>query len=237
MKISMIGGLAALLLSHVVAAGSWYGDITYTGSDGNLPESPVTKVDNSDTGWQISAGYDVNEHFAIEFGYVDFGSQDLRLVGPSVSGPTISPTLNPFTPALGGPLIATPVVGIASTPPEVPGFTTETRGIRLASIGKLSIAASVDLDFQAGALIPRYKTTQQFYTYDVQPGGILVNPRLNSRTEISNEPEIFVGMGIHWSVNSTMGVKLFWEKMNDLGNENTFEQDIDTYNLALRYQF
>jgi hypothetical protein len=228
-------GLTALLLSPAALAGSWYGDITYTGSDGNLPDSAIAKVDNSDTGWQLSAGYDVNQYFAVEVGYVDFGKQSSRLNGALIA---VSPGLrgfNPFSLPVNFPLGATQATVLPA--PALPGFTAETTGIRLASIGKLSLSPSVNLNFQAGALVPRYKTTQQFFSYDFQVGGMISNLRLQNRTEGSNEPEVFLGMGVHWAVNLTVGIKVFWEKLNDLGNESTIEQDVDTYNLTLRYQF
>ena len=244
MKIRAVTGILALLLSQYSAAGNWYGDLTYTDSQGGLPNPPyATDVDNSDSGWQITSGYDVNDHFALEFGFVDYGKQSQRTPIFTIAGVSPSPSTLPNVPLVP---FSTRVVGIAAIPlsnGQFPrqGIVTETKGLRFASIGKLPLNASFDLNFQAGALIPRYKTTEEFLVPDFAAASgstpNFIPSRIDSHTEVSNEPEIFVGLGVHWRMNPAIGVKLFWEKINNLGNEDTFEQDIDTYNLALRYQF
>ena len=226
-----------LLLSQVSIAGTWYGDVTYSSSDGDIPSSPITKVDNSDSGWQLAAGYDVNKHFAVEFGYVDYGQQSVEIDSGFLAVSAGTPgSINPILSNLPTMLVNGQPINFSGTTtaiviPNAQGFATETTAVRFAGIGKFPLLTSIDLDFQAGALVPRYKTTRQVFTLGFPAGG------METRTDISNEPEFFVGLGLHWRMNPAMGLKVFWEKLNDLGNEDTFIQDIDTYNLALRYQF
>jgi OOP family OmpA-OmpF porin len=37
-----------------------------------------SEIDDSDTGFSLAGGYQLNDHFAVEFGYVDLGSLDYR---------------------------------------------------------------------------------------------------------------------------------------------------------------
>ena len=43
-------------------------------------------LDDSDTGFGIGGGYQLNDHFAVEFGYVDLGSIDYRAAGTVTDG-------------------------------------------------------------------------------------------------------------------------------------------------------
>ena len=210
--VALVFSASPLVFCSNLNAGTWYGDLTYTGAEGQIKESVRADTQQQESGWQLSAGYDVNQHFAVEFGYIDLGQQSLQLSKDvNFSGTDLSQQNN--------------------------DMVAETKGLRFASIGKLPISSDVAIDFQAGALLPRYKTTQQssLNTQNVS------NPSLTasgeSQTFVSTDPELFVGLGIHWRMNPGMGVKVFWEKMNDLGNDQTIKQDINTYNLALRYQF
>ena len=223
-----------LFFSVCTQAGSWYGDITYTGSDGDLPSSPVFDADNSDTGWQLSAGYKVNKHFALEVGYVDYGEQTIDFQQPDLAA--FANAFNPFAvtgnppPAIIG--LSRSFTGFAS----LQKLTTETSGIRLATVGELPLNRLFDFNLHAGALVPRYKTTQTATVFDIQ-NGLPASLDTQSITEVSNEPELFFGLGMHWNMTPTVGVKFFWEKIIDLGDENSAQQDLDTYNLALRYNF
>ncbi len=246
MKDQIIVGCLVLLIAQVGMAGEWYGDLTYTNSDGDLPNTPFNKVNNNDTGWQISAGYEVNRHLSLEMGYVDFGQQNIQLEPSSLvlnSNNTNSDTyFNPFSSQhfvvdSNRNLVTNPTPSSSTTAPITPTLNAETSGLRLASIGTVSLTSAIALNIQAGALVPRYKVTRQSTSFDLGVDGSIFNSVTTQQSETSYEPELFVGMGLHWKVNTTMGVKVFWEKINDLGNEDTFEQDIDTYNLALRYQF
>jgi OOP family OmpA-OmpF porin len=51
-----------------------------------------TTVDNTDTGWKLSAGYQFNPNFALEGGYVDLGKVGFSTTVTAVNGSAVTPT-------------------------------------------------------------------------------------------------------------------------------------------------
>jgi len=137
-------------------------------------------------------------------------------------------------------------VAVNLAPASLPGSTTsltfDTRGLRLAGIGKLPISKMFSLNLQVGAIIPRYQTTlRRQLLVGITSGGSgspLIPIYSNVKTtETSHDPELFAGLGLTWKITQVISLELSWEKFLDVGDENTFEQDIDTYNIAIQYHF
>jgi len=204
-----------------------------------LPKTTFTDVDNSDSGWQITVGYDVNPHLALEMSYVDYGQQNVNLDPPALIANPFSTTLPPGQISQQPPNLPVAFIGVGVPALQARGFTTETTGLRLATIGNIPLNQLLRIHVQGGALVPRYKMTETRLVPDLS-GGIpssYIPVRSEQHTDVSNEAEIFLGLGVYWNVSPSFGAKLFWEKIKDLGDENTIEQDLDTYNLSLRYKF
>lgn len=247
----------SLLFSNFVFAGPWYGEISYTGANGGMANVAGFSVDNTDDGWQLSAGYEVSQHFGLEVSYFNLGEQKLeRLPQAGIFVTSSSGFFNPFSTQFFTGTVGSSDAFIANqnTRPtavnlvsaSLPGSTTsltfDTRGLRLAGVGKLPISKMFSLNLQAGAIIPRYETTlRRKILVGITSGGSgnqFIPIYQNVKTiEKSNDPELFAGLGLTWNITKVIGLELSWEKFLDVGDENTFEQDIDTYNLAIQYHF
>ncbi len=245
-----------LLFSNFTLASPWYGEVSYTGSNGSIGNFTGFDVDNTDDGWQLSFGYEVNNYFAVELGYFNLGEQKVER-GPVMDafiGTGTPIFFNPFssqffpippsTPGSQPRSIFDPVaVNLVSTnlPSSTTSLTFDTRGLRFAGVGKLPLSDWFSLNFQAGALITRYETTLRrsvVVGLTTNGSGSFTTIFENRKTtEKSIDPELFAGMGVTWRITSALGVELSWEKFLDVGDEDTFEQDIDTYNLAFQYHF
>lgn len=229
--------LLLLIGFQAANAGPWYMDATYSRSKGDMPDTPVRPAKNRDDGWQLTGGYQFSPYLSFEFSYVDLGEQTSGLNGAplGITNPDIDPDnfgtwYNPFTTSTG----QTAAAGFIAAP--APSTTIETRGIRLAAVGGLPLGDIFSLNLQGGVLVPEYQVTRNSFV--LQPTGDgPYQVVATSNTEESNDPEIFLGLGTTAQLTDTIGLKLFWEKYLDMGNKDTFEQDLDTYNLALRFSF
>ncbi|GAB1260019.1 hypothetical protein NBRC116495_07260 [Aurantivibrio plasticivorans] len=253
----------ALMGASMGSWSDWYMDVTYSLNQGGLEGDGDSfgvitqlEVDNSSSGYQITGGFSFNQYLDLEFGFVDFGkqsvsvNQSLDLVG----------IFNPFTPVLAGsevtgpgsfvdPDLSTSPTGIfalssplSANPPLNPilgsNLKTEVIGIRLAAVGKVPITKWFEISLQAGALISEYKVTTNNYTYVLQEGPCcFFDEVLVKETETSHDPELFMGLGLTWNISRSISTKLFWEKYLDFGEGDYLEQDLDSYNLSLRYRF
>jgi hypothetical protein len=243
-------GLAGLLLSTICAAGQWYGELSYLRSDGSLPNDSDQAfigfdTDNRDSGWKLMGGYELNRYFSIEAGYADFGTQSLQsnFVGPVLAGnPSISPSpgtfFDPFRfatqPTLG---FAMPAFMFAGPMPLPPGAEVETslEAVPLSAIGQLPVNGWLALTLQAGAMLSRYEITTETRILRIVDGELV--PETLRESDTSREAELFAGLGFLFSVGERIAIELAWEKILDAGAGDALEQDIDTYNLGLRYRF
>jgi hypothetical protein len=243
-------GLVGLLFASVCLAGPWYGELGYLRSEGGLPDdtdqaSIGFDTDNRDSGWKLTGGYELNRYVALEFGYADYGEQTLQAYhrGPGVSAePDFTPPefgtcgcwFNPFNRDVAGvvpsPYFAVPV-------PIAPDTEIETslHTIPLTVIGQLEFNDWLALTLQGGALLSRYEYTTKTPAFRLVDGQAVHDVR--KETETSSEAELVAGLGLLFSLDERFAVKLSWEKILDAGDEDTLEQNIDAYSLALRYRF
>lgn len=70
LSIILLSSAATLMSSSVLADGSFYGSLDITRIDLDLD---TAGLDDTDTTFGIAAGYRINENFAVELGYQDFG--------------------------------------------------------------------------------------------------------------------------------------------------------------------
>lgn len=70
----------------------------------------ASSLDDSDSGFGLSGGYQLNDHFAVEFGYVDLGSFSYRSTGTVTDGVESAPMEARFEGSSDGPVVS--VLGI-----------------------------------------------------------------------------------------------------------------------------
>ncbi|WP_036986315.1 outer membrane beta-barrel protein [Pseudogulbenkiania sp. MAI-1] len=92
--------------AHAADLVGWYGGISIGQSeeqdfsaselDSELNDAGFTtsgtSVDDTDTGWKLFAGYQFNNYFALEGGYISFGRFDASTTVTAVNGSPITPT-------------------------------------------------------------------------------------------------------------------------------------------------
>ena len=82
LSIALLSSAAALMSATTYADGSFYGSLNLGRADANIG---VAGVDDTDTVLGFGAGYRLNENFAIELGYQDFGDISVSSAGASAS--------------------------------------------------------------------------------------------------------------------------------------------------------
>jgi len=136
MKSRMQSGIALLCLNLGLAAAAqaaepgWYlvgfgGQSSATGVSQSQVDDNVAAIfgsvgldlldvestlDDSDTGFGLSGGYQLNDHFAVEFGYVDLGSFTYRGTGTVTDGVEQAPIEARLGSSADGPVVS--VLGI-----------------------------------------------------------------------------------------------------------------------------
>ena len=80
LSIVLLSSAATLMSSSVFAGESFYGSFDITRTDLDLD---IAGLDDTDTTFGIAAGYRINENFAVELGYQDFGEVSVSADGAS----------------------------------------------------------------------------------------------------------------------------------------------------------
>ena len=235
------------LLSTTTLAGDWYASLGYTRSVGDsLPDSPGFNIENNTKGdgWQLNGGYQYSKNFALEFGLVDYGEQVYTLsifpsfAVPVFTNPFVLPPNSPYPSGPGfvgrAPYPVAGVVAFGSTPPYAE-ITTRTQGVRIMASGILPMSEMFSLSAQGGVLLSRYE--MQADSYNVV-GSLFGAPTyvVTSNDHTSRDAEFFAGLGLQFDINAALGVALRWERILNLGDNATLEQDLDTYNLMFIYR-
>jgi len=101
-------------------------------------EGVTVSCDDTDTGWKIFGGYQINRNFGVELGYADFGENTASGV---ISGVAVNATAE---------MTAWDLVGVASIP----------FGGRFAAYGKLGFYRG-DVEVRATASVPGFSATAQ----------------------------------------------------------------------------
>jgi hypothetical protein len=252
--------------SSLTFAGDWYSSVAYSYSKAELlpNASPIFQIDedDEDSGWQLVFGYQYNRYFSLELGWADYGKHSAKLTPDfsRLSGTIIqSPRPNSPPPGITGGFGFASYVGYRSLPTDgyvffdspFPGpdfvvgapplleLQTETKGLRLAANAALPLGERFTISMQAGFMFSQYETTfisaNTRIDFSTNPPSVIYVPVIY--TQKSQDGELFGGLGVKYDINQKIGMKLFWERILDLGDNETLEQDMDVYSLALIYSF
>ncbi|MGB2272056.1 MAG: porin family protein [Pseudomonadales bacterium] len=82
LSIALLSSAAALMSATAYADESFYGSLNLARTDIDIG---IAGVDDTDTTFGFGAGYRLNENFAIELGYQDFGEISVSSAGASAS--------------------------------------------------------------------------------------------------------------------------------------------------------
>ncbi len=132
--VCFISSISMLSSLSVTADSKWYAGVGIGSAEADISSSRAgsrllgegatgvnTSLDNDDTAYKITVGYDYSKHFAVEAAYVNFGDFNLDANETGV---------------------ANPLVG---------SFDADTDGISLAIVGKLPLANNFSLLGKVGA--------------------------------------------------------------------------------------
>lgn len=165
--------------------------------------------DDKDTGWKIYAGYRLNKNFAVEGGYVHLGKFGYNA---SYTGSFVEE---------GGTVEFT---GAGSVKARAKAWT-------LGVLGILPVSDSFEVFGKVGAAFWDVKTTATA-TATAEETLTLSDSVSKSGTGLN------FGLGAVYNINKNLGVRLEWERFNDVGKEETTgKSDIDLISLGLKYSF
>lgn len=166
------------------------GDINSALTSNGLAPIGSSSLDDTDTGWKIYLGNQINPNFAVELGYIDFGEFGF---GSTTAGGAINGNLEAKNSGFIDILGMVPLGNNFSIFGKVGGYTarTELRG--------------------SGA------------------GGSV------SASHRSNDWKYGIGAG--YDFNRNVGVRVEWERFNDVGDNNTSHNDLDLTSVGVVYKF
>lgn len=149
-----------------------------------------SSLDDTDTGWKLYLGYQINPNFAVEAGYIDFGkfSFSSTTAGGSLGGDL--KTKN------GGFIDAVGIIPLSSN------FSI------FGKVGGYSVKTELDGSGAGGSVSASHRSND--WTY---------------------------GIGVGYDFNRNVGVRLEWERFNDVGNNSTVHNDIDLTSVGIVYKF
>lgn len=158
-------------------------------------------TDDTDTGWKVFIGNQLNKNAAIELGYVDLGKFTVSASGTVTVPPTIAMT--------------------ASGDAKPKGFDVTVIGSlpvsnEFAFLGRIGLF-HWDLDVSATA----------------SGGGVSV-----SQSDSASGTDLTFGVGAQYDFSKSTGVRLEWERFQDVGDENTTgKSDVDLLSVSLVFRF
>jgi len=187
-----------------VSAGQAQADGTFL--QGNqLPVAVVAgtltvSVDDKDTAWKGLAGYRFNPYLAAEFVYADYGS---ARVDSTFTAQRIGTLLDP---------------GTASVTRSVKGF-----GIDL--LGGLPVVEGIWIFGRLGWVQAEVQSTVSTNLEASLAQGSFFSDSGEglSRTRKSHNGSAKFGAGVEWSPTNNLGVRLEWERVNEVGDPYEFK--------------
>lgn len=152
--------------------------------------------DDTDTGYKLYVGYQLNPHFGVELGYVDLGewSYDASFTSPA---------------------------------PGTARGTAEVRGVTLGLVGRVPVGERFAVLGRLGVIKPKLDVDAS-----VQSGGLSA-----SGSETSRNLRFNWGLGAQYDFTQTVGVRLEWERFDNLGNDDTGRGDVDLWSLGAVLRF
>lgn len=168
-----------------------------------------SRLDDSDTGYKIQAGYKFNENFAIEGGYIDLGRMTYN-TGVGSSAPT---------------LIS--ITGNSGAELKAYGFNAEAVGI-------LPLGAGFSVFGKAGAIIA-HTEADATVTAKITDGVTTDNvDESTHKTKTSLKPT--VGAGISFDLNATLSARLEYQRFFGLDADgDDIDADLASIGLVARF--
>lgn len=157
-------------------------------SNGLVPLS--SSLDDTDTGWKIYLGNQINQNFAVEIGYIDFGEFGF---GATTAGGALSGTLD------------------------------SERGGFIDALGIIPLANNFSVFGKVGG-----------YTVRTELKGSGAGGSVSSSDRSSDWK---YGLGAGYDFNRNMGVRVEWERFNDVGDTSTTQGDMDLTSIGVVYKF
>lgn len=172
-------------------AGAGVGQARYKDACEGFPGS----CDDKDTAWKIFAGYQFNENFGAELGYVDLGTAkgttSVAFLGVP-AGSTVNIDVKTFE-----------LVGVGTFP------INNDFGV----FGKLGI-----------------------HRWDADFSGFI--PGLGAGSFSDDGTDLTFGVGLQWNFMKEASARLYWQRYNDVGDENTTgKTDLDVFGVSALFRF
>lgn len=168
-----------------------------------------SSLDKKDTGYKLQVGYQFNDNFAIEGGYVDLGKMTYKANG-SLSEPPISIT--------------------GSTK-----IDAEATGINLDGVLALPIGNSFSFFAKLGIIDAKVKVKTKMK--GIASDGISSAPVEESESESSTKVKAHIGLGLAYNFYKGLSVRAELERFSKLGDSDIGETDVDLFSLGLAYRF
>lgn len=205
------------ILAHA-ADSNWYAGVSIGQSTFDLDksdfavdgfESRSTKLDDTDTGYKIQAGYKFNDNFAVEGGYIDLG----RL--------SYNASIDNGNPRL-------QLYGPVSAELQAYGFNVEAVGI-------LPVGAGFSLFAKAGAIIAHTETDTEVRLTAASLGVVGATETADGhKTETSLKPA--AGLGLSFDLNETLSARIEYERFFGLKTDAD-DVDVDLASIGLVARF
>jgi len=174
-------------------------------------ETYSASVDKSDTGYKLQLGYQFNDNFAIEGGYVDLGELGYkgRLAGED----------DDYTYA-----------GSLKGKREVTGFNLDALLI-------LPVNAGFSIFGKVGVVAAKVKTTLDYSEVDTYQNGDIESGSMKLYSENGTKVKAHFGVGVSYQFAQGLSVRVEAERFNKVGDSDTIEGDVDLYSVGLAYRF
>jgi len=155
--------------------------------------SVAASVNNTDTGWKLFGGYQLNKNLGFEAAYVDLGSFNSNATYATLAG-------SPYQ------------------------SKTDGKGFLLSVVGTLPVSDTVAIFGKIGA-----------FSWDLDA---TASTSLASTSLSASGTDLAYGLGANWQINKTIGLRAEWERFQDIGGKNGFNQhDVDLYSIGAVFHF
>lgn len=168
----------------------------------------ASRFDSRDLGYKLQVGYNVNQNFAVEGGYVDLGQQNYH-VAFAAGGNTES-------------------ASAGSTERGSGRAKTSDNGLNIAALGILPIEGPFSVFGKVGVIDAKV----DYHLSASDAGGAFAD----SHEKIKVSPEF--GVGALYSLNDVADLRMEMERFADLGKKSTTgENNVDLLSLGVSYRF
>jgi hypothetical protein len=186
-----------------------------------LPGPPSLDVDGKAFGANIAIGYRVNDYFAAELSYMDFGQAELTENPPPAMLAQLPPNIMPGTvvPAAGF-TPRDPAAGAGILPAR---FRSEIEGPALTLLGSLPIATRWNVYLRGGVI---------FTEQDVAPFRRFAGRRVSFNDEV-----LLGGVGASYQLSSRFALRAEYLRSDEIGSRDFgATTQLEQFQLSILYQ-